>query len=83
MKTAVKEDFTISISEDIVKDIQKFYEKEDYTVMVENFLKLVIPHEGQTTRLSSHLRGCAASSGFADKTDKEIRKMMYQEKYGL
>jgi len=34
--------------------------------------------------LSVHqLRGCAASSGFADKSDKEIKEIMYREKYSI
>jgi len=37
----------------------------------------------RSSSLSVQLRGCAAPSGFVDKSDKEIREMMYREKYGV
>ena len=85
MSALVKEEFTIAISSDIVAAIQSHYGKEDYSLMVENFFKLILPKkkEGKGSSLSTRLRGCAASSGFVDKTDKEIKEMMYKEKYGI
>ena len=83
MNAIVKEDISVSISGDIAKAIQMHYEKEDYSLMVENFFKLMLPLKRKSTALSSRLRGCAASCGLVDKTDKEIKKMMYQEKYGV
>ena len=85
MKVSLKEDFIISISGDIAKDIQKHYQKDDYSLMVENFFKVLLPKKviKKRTLLSARLRGCAASSGFVDKTDKEIREMMYKEKHGI
>jgi len=85
MKISLKEDFTISISCDIAEDIQKHYQKDDYSLMVENFFKLLLPKKmiKKNSLLSAQLRGCAASSGLVDKTDKEIREMMYREKHGI
>ena len=37
----------------------------------------------KSSLLSSQLRGCAASSGFIDKTEKEIKEVMYREKHGV
>jgi hypothetical protein len=84
MNALAKEEFTIFISDSIATAIQNHYEKEDYSLMVENFFKLMLPkkRESKGSSLSARLRGCAASSGFVDKTDKEINEMMYQEKYG-
>ena len=82
MNTVEREEISISISGDIAQAIQMRFEKEDYSLMVENFFKLMIPVKRKTTALSSRLRGCAAHSGLADKTDKDIKEMMYQEKYG-
>jgi len=85
MNTTVKEDFTISISGSIAREIQKHYDKSHYSLMVENFFKLMLPKERKekSAMVSARLRGCAASSGFVNKTDKEIKEMMYQEKYGI
>ena len=85
METALKEDFTLSISSDIVKDIQKHYQKDDYSLVVENLFKLLLPKKiiKKSPLLSMQLRGCANSSCFVDKTDKEIKEMMYKEKYGI
>ena len=33
--------------------------------------------------LSGQLRGCAADSGLVYKTDKEIKELMYNDKYGI
>ena len=35
------------------------------------------------TNVVTQLLGCAASSGFADKTDREIKEIMYKEKYDV
>ena len=85
MKVSLKEDFTISISGDIAKAIQIHYKKDDYSLMVENFFKLLLPKKKEKINptLSEQLRGCAVSSGFADKTDKEIKELMYRDKYGI
>ena len=83
MNTKVKEEISVSISGDIAQAIQMHYGKEDYSLMVENFFKLMIPVKRKSTALSSRLRGCAARCGLVDKTDKDIKKMMYQEKYGV
>ena len=85
MNAILKEEFTISISESIAKEIQKRYEKEHYSLMVENFFKLMLPEkrERKSAMASAQLRGCAASVLLVNKTDKEIREMMYQEKYGI
>jgi hypothetical protein len=87
MNAIVKEEFSISISGDIAQAIQTQYGKDDYSLMVENFFKLMLPvlpvKRKSTAALSSRLRGCAARCGFVDKTDKDIKKMMYQEKYGI
>ena len=85
MKVSLKEDFTVSISCDIAQDIRKHYQKDDYSLMVENFFKLFLPKEvmKKSSVFSSQLRGCAASSGFVGKTDKEIKEVMYREKYGI
>jgi len=83
MNTTLKEEITLSISGDIVKAIQNHYGKEDYSLMVENFFKLILPVKRKKTSLSVQLRGCAAASYLIDKTDKDIKKMMYQEKYGI
>ena len=81
----IKEDFTVSISGDVAKSIRKHYAKADYSLMVEHFFALLLPKKitKKNALLSAQLRGCAASSGFADKTDKEIKDMMYREKYGI
>ena len=73
MSALVKEEFTIAISSDIVAAIQSHYGKEDYSLIVENFFKLMLPKKKEVkgSSLSTHLRGCAASSGFVDKTDKD------------
>ena len=83
MNTIVKEEISVSISGDIAQAIQTHYGKEDYSLMVENFFKLMLPVKRKNTALSSRLRGCAARCGFVDKTDKDIKKMMYQEKHGI
>ena len=83
MNTVVKEEISVSISGDIAKAIQMHYRKEDYSLMVENFFKLMIPVKRKSTALSSRLRGCAAYCGLVDKTDKDLKRMMYQEKYGI
>ena len=85
MKALAKEEFTVSISEDIVKAIQEHYRKEDYSLIVETFFKLMLPkvEKRKNLMLSGQLRGCAVSSGLTDKTDKEIKEMMYNEKYEL
>jgi len=83
MNTLVKEEISVSISGDIAQAIQMHYGKEDYSLMVENFFKLMLPIKRKSTALSSRLRGCAAGSGLVEKTDKDIKKMMYQEKYGI
>ena len=85
MKTLLKEEFTVSISGDIVKAIQEHYRKEDYSLIVENFFKLMLPktEKRENSMLSNRLRGCAVSSGFADKTDTEIKEIMYKEKYAV
>ena len=83
MNNIVKEEISVSISCDIAQAIQTHYEKEDYSVMVENFFKLMLPAKRKSTAFSSQLRGCAARCGLVDKTDKEIKKMIYQEKYGI
>jgi hypothetical protein len=83
MNTIVKEDISVSISGDIAQAIQMYYGKEDYSLMVENFFKLMLPAKRKSTALSSRLRGCAVSCDLVDRTDKEIREMMYQEKYGI
>jgi len=85
MEIPLKENFTISISGDIARAIQKHYKKDDYSLMVENFFKLLLPRKiiKKSSLMSVQLRGCAASSGFVDKTDKEIKEMMYREKHGI
>ena len=83
MNTLVKEEISVSISGDIAQAIQVHYGKEDYSLMVENFFKSMLPAKRKSTTISSLLRGCATRSGLADKTDKDIKKMMYQEKYGI
>lgn len=84
MKTLAKEEFTVSISTDIIKTIQEHYRKEDYSLIVENFLKLMLPRTViKNSMLSAHLRGCATASGLVDKTDREIKEMMYQEKHEI
>jgi len=83
MNTILKEEISVSISGDIAQAIQMRYGKEDYSLMVENFFKLMLPAKRKSTALSTRLRGCATRSGFVDKTDKDIKKMMYQEKYGI
>jgi hypothetical protein len=81
----VKEDITVSISGDIVRAIQRHYEKEDYSSMIENFFFYFLPRKRacNDTLLSSRLRGCASFSNFTDKTDKEIKSIMYQDKYKI
>jgi len=83
MNTILKEDFSVSISGDIAQAIQMHYGKEDYSLMVENFFKLMLPVKRKSTALSSRLRGCASDCRLGAKTDKEIKEMMYQEKYGI
>jgi hypothetical protein len=89
MNALLKEDLTISISGDIASAIQTRYGKEDYSLMVENFFKFVLPVKRISKRtvnvssVSSQLRGCASLSGLVNKTDKEIKSMMYQEKYDI
>ena len=85
MNTLAKEDFTVSISRDVVRSIRKHYRRDDYSLIVENYFKLMLPKTGKIkkTRLSGQLRGCAASSGLVNKTDKEIKEMMYKEKYKI
>jgi hypothetical protein len=84
-KMIVKEEITISISGDIAKAIQRLYGKEDYSLMIEDFFRLMLPRKRESKEpvLSARLRGCAVSSGLVDKTDKEIKEMMYKEKYGI
>ena len=85
MSVLVKEEFTVSISGDVAKAIQKRYGKDDYSIMVENFFRLMLPkrRKSKELMLSARLRGCAVSSGLVGKTDREIKEMMYQEKYGI
>ena len=85
MSALVKEEITVSISGDIIRAIQRHYGKEDYSSMVETFFKYLLPkkRERNGTLLSSRLRGCASFSNLGDKTDKEIKSMMYQEKYEI
>ena len=85
MSVLVKEEFTVSISGEVARAVQNRYGKEDYSIMVENFFKLILPvkREDQGLMLSAQLRGCAASSVLVEKTDKEIRAMMYHEKYEI
>lgn len=84
MKATGKKELTVSISGDVAQAIQKRYPKEDYSLMVENFFKfLIIPEKKKGEILSSKLRGCATSSGLADKTDKKIKEMMHREKHGI
>ena len=85
MSALLKEEITVSISGDIARAIQRHYVKEDYSCMVENFFKLILPPKSKSkgTSVSSQLRGCASFSDLADKTDKEIKAMMYQEKYDI
>jgi len=85
MSALIKDEFTIAISSDIAMAIQNHYGKEDYSLMVENFLKLMLPkkREIKNSSLSTCLRGCASSSGFVDKTEKEIKDFMYKEKYRI
>jgi len=83
MNTIVKKEISVSISGDIAQAIQMNYGKEDYSLMVENFFKLMLPVKRKSTALSSLLRGCATGCGLVDKTDKDIKKMMYQEKHGI
>ena len=87
MSVLVKEEFTVSISGDIAKAIQKHYVKEDYSLMVENFFRFALPvkkeSRGSVLSVSANLRGCAASSALVGMTDKEIKEKMYNEKYGI
>ena len=83
MNVTVKKDISVSISGDVAQAIQMRYGRDDYSLMVENFFKLVLPVKRKNTASSSRLRGCATHSGLVDKTDKDIKKMMYQEKYGI
>ena len=85
MSALLKEDITVSVSSDIARAIQRHYEKDDYSLMAENFFKLILPMKRKSngSSVSSRLRGCASLSGLAEKTDKEIRAMMYQEKYAV
>ena len=83
--TLAKEEITVSISGDIAKAIQKQYQREDYSVMVENIFRIMLhkPKRSKNSQLALQLRGCAASSGLADKTDREIKEMMYRDKYSI
>jgi hypothetical protein len=85
MNILEKEEITVLLSSDIVKSIRGNYVKEDYSSLIENFFRLILPREKKHTEtsVSSRLRGCASDSGLADKTDKEIKSMMYHEKYGI
>jgi hypothetical protein len=85
MNALLKEDITVSISGDIASAIQSHYGKDDYSLMVENFFKFILPVKKSVnvSSVSSQLRGCASLSGLVDKTDKEIKSMMYQEKYAI
>jgi len=85
MSALVKEEFSIAISGDIAMAIQSHYRKEYYSLMAENFFKLMLPkkRENNNSMLSKHLRGCAAASVLVDKTDKEIKEAMYKEKFGI
>ena len=85
MQVSAKEEFTISISGDIARAIQKHYERDAYSLMVENFFRLTLPkkEKKKSATIAMQLRGCAASSGLVDKTDWEIKNMMYREKYGI
>jgi hypothetical protein len=83
MNAIVKEEISVSISGDIAQAIQSHYRKDDYSLMVENFFKLMLPAKRKSIALSSLLRGCAAHCGLIDKTDRDIREMMYQEKYEI
>ena len=85
MNSLQKEEFTVSISGEIAQAVQKHYCRDDYSLIVENFFKLLLPKKREVTdiALSSRLRGCAAASGLVHKTDREIKRMMYSEKYGI
>ena len=87
MSVLVKEDFLVSISGDVAEAVQKRYDKEDYSLMVENFLRFMLPRErvyrGSMLSVAASLRGCAAYSGLVAKSDKEIKAQMYKEKYGI
>jgi hypothetical protein len=89
MNALLKEDITVSISGDIAGAIQSYYGKEDYSLMVENFFKFVLPVTRSVKKtvnissVSSQLRGCASLSGLVNKTDKEIKSIMYQEKHDI
>ena len=83
MNTMTKEEISISISCEIAQAIQRNYRKEDYSLMVENFFKSMLPAKRKSSAFSTRLRGCAAQCNFVDKSDKDIQKMMYQEKYGI
>jgi len=51
----------------------------------EKFFKQMLPtkRESRVSKLSAQLRGCASTSGLVEKSDKEIRAMMYYEKQGI
>ena len=84
MSVLVKEDFMVSISGDVAEAVQKHYGKEDYSLMVENFLRFMLPRErgcrGSMLSVAASLRGCATYSGLVAKSDKEIKAQMYKEK---
>jgi hypothetical protein len=85
LKSSVKEDFTVTISGDVAAAIQRLYGKDDYSLIVENYFKFLLPKpiKKKSSMLALQLRGCAAASGLVNKTDKEIKEMMYREKYGI
>ena len=87
MSVLVKEDFLVSISGDVAEAVQKRYGKEDYSLMVENFLRFLLPRErecrGSMPSVAASLRGCAAYSGLTAKSAKEIKAQMHKEKYGI
>ena len=85
MKVPMKEELTVSISGDIARAVQRRYDKDDYSLMVENFFKSTLPQKRRknSSTIAMQLRGCAASSGLVGKTDREIKEMMYREKYGI
>jgi hypothetical protein len=62
MNTLTREEISVSIAGDIAGAIQRHYEKEVYSLMVENFFKYLLPgkRECNGALSSSRLRGCAS-----------------------